>query len=91
MSSDDELRFDEGSGREGGQHQEVDENDDEEQYEDVSSSGVVGNSKGDEFAIIPLEYGEEEQYLEEALDLELAKEGNERMVEDENDHTTMAI
>ena len=90
MSSDDELRFDEGSGREGGQQQEVVENDDEETCEDVSSSGVVGNSKGDEFAIIPLEYGEEEQYLEEALDAELAEEGNKKVVEDKSDHTTKA-
>ena len=90
MSSGDELRFDEGSGREGGQQQDVVENDDEEPCEDVSSSGVVGNSKGDEFAIIPLEYGEEEQYLEEALDAELAEEGNKEVVEDKSDHTTKA-
>ena len=90
MSSGDELHFDEGSGREGGQQQEVLENDDEEPREDVSSLGVVGNSKGDEFAIIPLEYGEEEQYLEEALDAELAEEGNKEVVEDKSDHTTKA-
>ena len=70
------LRLDEGSGQEGGQQQEVDENSAEE-FRDVTIPGVVGNSLGGEYAVAPLEYGEEEQYLEEALEAELAKAGRQ--------------
>ena len=65
------LRLDEGSGQEGGQQQDFVEDGAEELRE--VSSGVVGNSMGGEYALAPLEYGEEEQYLEEALEAELTK------------------
>ena len=48
---------------------------DEENLEDLYTSEVLGNLEGREAAFPPLEYGEDDRYLEEVLDAELGKEG----------------
>ena len=57
---------------------------------DISTSEVVGNLEGRGVAFPPLEYGEDDQYLEEALDAELTKEGIQIVAEVLSDDITEA-